>query len=154
MFYWVIQKRCCSLEKQGYLFILGSSKKTSPLLKQGPYLCRLSSPFCGLPLPPPLRRRRLWMVSKVCRNAWSKYVYLPSSIYSCSIDHILEHEFCHLGCWAPLWAVSEKFLKRRNFCLSMLLFGVVFSCFHGQKNIFSNIFLHCSVRTKKLHKMK
>ena len=24
----------------------------------------------------------------------------PSSIYSCSIDHILEHEFCHLGCWA------------------------------------------------------
>ena len=49
----------------------------------------------------------------------------PSSIYSCSIDHILEHEFCHLGCWA----VSEKFLKRRNFCLSMLLFGVVFSTF-------------------------
>ena len=79
---------------------------------------------------------------------------MPSSIYSCSIDHILEHEFCHLGCWAALWAVSEKFLKRRNFCLSMLLFGVVFSCFHGQKNIFSNIFLHCSVRTKKLHKIK
>ena len=56
----------------------------------------------------------------------------PSSIYSCSIGHIWEHEFCHLGCWA----VSEKFLKRRNFCLSMLLFGVVFSCFHGQKIIF------------------
>ena len=24
----------------------------------------------------------------------------PSSIYSCSIGHIWEHEFCHLGCWA------------------------------------------------------
>ena len=44
----------------------------------------------------------------------------------------LEHELCHLGCWA----VSEKFLKRRNFCLSMLLFWVVFSCFHGHKIIF------------------
>ena len=53
----------------------------------------------------------------------------PSSIYSCSIGHIWEHEFCHLGCWA----VKGKFLKRRNFCLSMLLFGVVFSCFHWQK---------------------
>ena len=36
----------------------------------------------------------------------------PNSIYSCSIDHILEHEFCNLDCWA----VSEKILKRRNFC--------------------------------------
>ena len=49
--------------------------------------------------------------------------------YNCSIDHILEYEFCHLGCWAALWAVSEKFLKQRNFCLSMLLFGVVFPTF-------------------------
>ena len=78
----------------------------------------------------------------------------PSSIHSCSIDYILEHEFCHLGCWAPLWAVSEEFLKRRNFCLSMLLFGMFFLCFHGQKNIFSKNFLHCSVRTEKLHKIK
>ena len=52
-----------------------------------------------------------------------------SSIYSCSIGHIWEHEFCHLGCWA----VKGKFLKRRNFCLSMLLFGLVFSIFWGQK---------------------
>ena len=70
----------------------------------------------------------------------------PSSIYSCSIGHILEHEFCNLGCWA----VKEKFLKRRNFCLSMLLFGVFFSCFWGQKNSFLIFFLHCSVLTKKL----
>ena len=68
----------------------------------------------------------------------------PSSIYSCSIDHILEHGFCHLGCWAVLQAVSEKFLKRRNFSLSMLLFGVVFSCFQGQKNNFMIHFLHFS----------
>ena len=54
----------------------------------------------------------------------------PSSIYSCSIGHIWEHEFCHLGCWA----VSEKFLKRRNFCLSMQLFVVVFSTFCEQRN--------------------
>jgi hypothetical protein len=40
----------------------------------------------------------------------------PSSIYSCSIGHIWEHEFCHLGCWA----VKGKFLKQLNFCLSML----------------------------------
>ena len=49
----------------------------------------------------------------------------PSSIYSCSIGHILEHEFCHLGCWA----VKEKFLKRQNFRLSKQLFKVVFSTF-------------------------
>ena len=31
-----------------------------------------------------------------------RFCHIPSSIYSCSIDHILEHEFCHLGCWAVL----------------------------------------------------
>ena len=31
----------------------------------------------------------------------------PSYIYSCSIGHILEHEFCHLGCWAVLGKISE-----------------------------------------------
>jgi len=70
----------------------------------------------------------------------------PSSIYSCSIGHILEYVFCHLGCWA----VKGKFLKRRNFCLSMQLFWVVFSCFHGQKFNFSKKNLHCSNRIKKL----
>ena len=53
----------------------------------------------------------------------------PSSIYSCSIGHIWEHEFCHLGCWA----VKRKFLKQPNFCLSKQLFEVVFSTFWGQK---------------------
>ena len=70
----------------------------------------------------------------------------PSSICSWSIGHIWEHEFCHLGCWV----VKEKFLKRRNFCLSKQLFEVVFSCFEDQKFNFSIFFLYCSVRTKKL----
>ena len=54
-----------------------------------------------------------------------KDAFMPSSIYSCSIGHILEHEICHLGCWAG----KGKFLKRRNFCLSKQLFEVVFSNF-------------------------
>ena len=79
-----------------------------------------------------------FMISVLASNALATikcFDFTPSSIYSCSIGHILEHEFCHLGCWA----VSEKFLKRRNFCL---LFGVDFLCFHGQKNIFLNIFFY------------
>ena len=78
----------------------------------------------------------------------------PSSIYSCSIGHIWEHEFCHLGCWAALWAVSEKFLKQQNFCLSMLLFGVVFSCFCGQKNSFNFFFYIGASALKSCFKKK
>ena len=37
---------------------------------------------------------------------------VPSSIYSCSIDHIWDHEFCHSGSLGRI----RKFLKRRNFC--------------------------------------
>ena len=53
----------------------------------------------------------------------------PSSIYSCSIGHILEHEFCHLGCQA----VTEKFLKQQNFCLSKQLLRWFFQHFEGKK---------------------
>ena len=59
----------------------------------------------------------------------SKMGQIPSSIYSCSIGHIWEHEFCHLGSLGRI----RKFLKRRNFCFSMLLFEVVFSTFYRQK---------------------
>ena len=62
------------------------------------------------------------------------YSHRPSFIYSCSIGHIWEHEFCHLGSLGRI----RKFLKRRNFCLSMLLFEVVFSTFYRQKKIFFN----------------
>ena len=62
-------------------------------------------------------------------SSWDMMTAAPSYIYSCSIGHILEHEICHLGCWAG----KGKFLKRRNFCLSKQLFEVVFSCFEGQK---------------------
>ena len=51
--------------------------------------------------------------------------FVRCPIYSCSLGHIWEHEFCHLG-W---WAVKGKFLKQPNFCLNMLLFGVVFHVF-------------------------
>ena len=37
-----------------------------------------------------------------------------------------------LGCWAG----KGKYLKRRNFCLSMQLLGVFFSTFWGQKKLF------------------
>ena len=63
----------------------------------------------------------------------------PSSIYSCSIDPILEHEFCHLGCWA----IKRKFLKRRNFCLIKYatFWGGFFNFLWTKKelNIFENI---------------
>ena len=41
--------------------------------------------------------------------------FFPSSIYSCSIGHILEYEICHLGCWAVIknfWndGISATFL--------------------------------------------
>jgi len=85
------------------------------------------------------------------KNNTGRLVFLnPSSIYSCSIGHIWEHEFCHLGCWA----VKGKFLKRRNFCLSMLLFGVVFLCFQGQKNKKLKKLKWFSVRVRKLHRKK
>ena len=54
----------------------------------------------------------------------------PSSIYSCSIGHILEHEFCHLGCWAVLWKISETtkiLLKYATF------WGVFFYVFMAKK---------------------
>ena len=47
------------------------------------------------------------------------------------------------GPWEKgVWADSEQ------------LFWVVFSIFHGQKIKKNNFFLHCSVRTEKLHKIK
>ena len=57
----------------------------------------------------------------------------------------------HFGTWIlPFGQLGSVTGKQRNFCLSMLLFGVVFSCFHGKKIYLLPFFLHCSVRTKKL----
>ena len=30
------------------------------------------------------------------------FYFTPSSIYSCFLSHIWDHEFCHLGCWAAI----------------------------------------------------
>ena len=41
------------------------------------------------------------LTERVITNHAATYLcFKPSSIYSCSIGRILEHEFCHLGCWA------------------------------------------------------
>ena len=57
----------------------------------------------------------------------------------------------NLGLWAVAWAgLWEKGVWDD----SEQLFWVVFSIFHGQKNFFFDFFLHCSVRTEKLHIIK
>ena len=71
----------------------------------------------------------LFQYENLKSNLYIKFHLVPSSIYSCSIGHIWEHEFCHLGSLGRI----KKFLKRWNFCLSMLLFEVVFSTFYRQK---------------------
>jgi hypothetical protein len=45
---------------------------------------------------------------------------------------------------------SQAVLEKRPILNYEQLFSSVFSTFHGQKFIFLNFFLHCSVRTKKL----
>ena len=55
---------------------------------------------------------------------------IPSSIYSCSISHIWEHEFCHLG----FWAIKGKFLKRQNFCLKCYFLGSLLHVFMGKNS--------------------
>ena len=73
----------------------------------------------------------------------------PSSIYSWSISHIFEHEFFCLGCLG--WAGSKG--KKVALSFSEQLLRVVFSTFCGTKKE-KKIWKHCSVRTKKLHKIK
>ena len=52
---------------------------------------------------------RLWVLNIYGNDKYATIGLVPSSIYSCSIGHIWEHEFCHLGCWA----VKEKFWNDR-----------------------------------------
>ena len=59
----------------------------------------------------------------------------PSSIYSCSIDQILEHEFCHLG----FWALSEK---QTEFLLKYATFWGGFFMFSWAKIKFSKKKIH------------
>ena len=83
-----------------------------------------------------------WILISIQKPILSRYFYnfyyafRSSSIYSCSIGHIWEHQFCHLGCWA----VKGKFLKRRNFCFKYATFWGDFFNFLWAKNFF-NIFL-------------
>ena len=57
----------------------------------------------------------------------------------------------NFGLWADAWA---GLWEKGVWADSEQLFWVVFSIFHGQKKFFFEFFLHCSVRTEKLHKIK
>ena len=63
------------------------------------------------------------------RPLWKFFSNKPSSIYSWSIGHILEHEFFCLGRLGSQGS-KEKKVDLRN---SEQLFRVVFSTFCGQK---------------------
>jgi hypothetical protein len=52
---------------------------------------------------------------------------VPSSIYSCSIGHIVEHEFCHLGWWVVLGKISETTEILLNYATFLGGF-LMFSC--------------------------
>jgi hypothetical protein len=57
------------------------------------------------------------------------YRYTPSSIYSWSISHILDHEFFCLGCLGTSGSKGKKV----DLSFSEQLLRVVFSTFCGQK---------------------
>jgi hypothetical protein len=57
------------------------------------------------------------------------------------------NQFWAVGAWVGPW-------KKRVWADSEQLFWVVFSIFHGQKINFFEFFLHFSIRTEKLHKIK
>ena len=73
----------------------------------------------------------------------------PSSIYSWSIGHILEHEFFYLGHLG--WAGSKE--KKVDLSFSEQLLRVVFSTFWGQKKLKKKFKKHFSNRIEKLHKI-
>ena len=54
------------------------------------------------------------------------------------LGHILELEFCHLGCWAVLWKISET----TKILLKYATFEGIFQVFDGKKKFkvfFKNI---------------
>ena len=56
----------------------------------------------------------------------------PSSICSCSIDHIWEHEFCHLSCWA----VKGKFAPWNIFLLCKMFSPAYFALWNTKSKVF------------------
>jgi hypothetical protein len=54
----------------------------------------------------------------------------------------------NFGLWAVAWAGPWE---KGVWADSEQLFWLVFSIFHGQKKKIFEFFLHCSVRTEKLH---
>ena len=89
-------------------------------------------------------------MNEFCELDWGAFSLDPSAIESDSIGPILEWGFAGFGRFGLVGRMG-KFLKRQNFCLSVLLFWVVFSTFCGQKefkDLFQKSFL---VHMEKLH---
>ena len=74
----------------------------------------------------------------------------PSSIYSCCLSHILEHE---IFCFGRFGSQGSK-EKIGDLSFSEQLLRVIFLTFGGQKNNLNIFKKHISNRTEKLHKMK
>ena len=93
---------------------------------------------------------QLFLPAKTIYHFFCKEYFAPSSMYSWSISHILEHEFFCLGRLGSQGSKGKK-VDLRN---SEQLLRVVFSTFGGQKFFFKFCQKHCSIRTKKLYKIK
>ena len=62
-------------------------------------------------------------------------------MYSCSIGHIWEHEFCHLGSKSKISETTEFLLKYATFWGGFFMFS------WAKKYFFKN-FIHCIVCTE------
>ena len=73
--------------------------------------------------------------------------YMPNlNTQSCIQGLLVVWDFCFWAVWAAM-----PVLKKKSIMNYELLLRPFFSCFNGQKMCFFHIFLHFSVRTKKLH---
>ena len=63
----------------------------------------------------------IWLRGRGCAYVWLLQIYtrLPSSIYSCSLNHILEHEFICLGCLGSPGSEGKKVGKGKKVDLSL-----------------------------------
>ena len=138
--YWL--KVC--LERR-FLRIYFSQQERSSILAQLFWVVAIFASQCDRQVIPPV----LCSSSSFAEPSLGFQIQGASSLYSWSISQILEHEFFFFG---QLGSSGSK-EKKVNLSFSEQLLRVVFSSFCGKKTqIFKKIY--CSVRTKKLHKIK
>ena len=80
------------------------------------------------------------------------YVYQQQIQYHRSMDTRIYKTDTQFLAALGSWGRREK--KKLQTAIIMLLLRSVFLCVHGQKSFIFIFFKYCSVRTKKLHKMK